>query len=160
MFKLLVSQEDPILTTQEVLRSRVHIKMLSGDYLCYSYLGSDRNLATHCRLCQSAFPHHPAPTEDMTHLLTRCMCTADTRTRILPDLLNVISMYYPTNDILVHPNHTHLTQLILDPTSLNLPVTIRFTSDHPALHQVLAVCRNLCFAIHKDRTRKLKSLGH
>ena len=99
-----------ILTTQEVLRSRIHIKMLSREYLCYSYLGSDRNQATHCRLCQSAFPCHPAPTMDMTHLQTICLCTADTRTRMIPDLLNVISMYFPTNEILVHPNNTHQTQ--------------------------------------------------
>ena len=134
--------------------------MLSGDYLCYSYLGSDRNQSAHCRLCQSVFPQHPAPTDDMIHLLTRCRCTSDTRTRTMPDLLNVISLYFPTNDILAHPNHTHMTQLILDPTSLNLPQTIRFSSDHPAVQQVRAVCRNICFAIHKDRTRQLKCLGH
>jgi hypothetical protein len=149
-----------ILTTQEVLRSRIHIKMLAGDYLCYSYLGRDRNQESYCRLCLSASPQHPAPIEDMVHLLTRCKGTTGTRTRIVTDLLNLISLYFPNNDILVHPNHTHLTQLILDPTSLNLPMTVRISPDHPALHQVLAVCRNLCFAIHKDRTRQLKSLGH
>ena len=32
-----------VLTTREVPHLRIHIKMLSGDYPCYSYLGSDRN---------------------------------------------------------------------------------------------------------------------
>ena len=149
-----------ILTTQDVIRSRVHIKMLSGDYPCFSHIGSDRNKDAHCQLCLSMSPHRPAPTEDMTHLLTRCRGTADTRTRILPDLLNTINLYFPTNSILEHPNLTNLTQLILDPTSLNLPMSIRINPDHPALAQVLAVCHNLCFAIHKDRTRQLKNLGH
>ena len=149
-----------VLTTQEAVRSRIHVKMLSGDYPCNAYLGSDRNQDSQCRLCQSVSPHHPAPTEDMVHLLTRCRATTETRTRILPELLNTISMHCPNNDILVHPNNTHLTQLILDPTSLNLPMTIRISPGHPALPQVLTVCRNLCFAIHKDRTRQLKLLGH
>ena len=39
-----------VLTTQEVMRSRVNVKMLAGDYPCYSYLGSDRNLDAFCRL--------------------------------------------------------------------------------------------------------------
>lgn len=149
-----------IVTTQEVPHSRIHIKMLAGDYPCYLYLGSDRNKEAYCRLCWSSSPQLPAPTEDMVHLLTRCKGTADTRTGILPDLLNTISLFYPENDILVHPNHTHMTQLILDPTSLNLPMSIRISPDHPALHKVLSVCRNLCFAIHKERTRKLKSLAN
>ena len=149
-----------VLTTQEAERSRIHIKMLCGDYPCYAYLGSDRNQDAQCRLCQLVSPHQPAPTEDMVHLLTRCRATSDTRTRILPELLNIISTYFPNNDILVHPNNTNLTQLILDPSSLNLPMTIRISPSHPALLQVLTVCRNLCFAIHKDRTRQLKYLGH
>ena len=147
-----------VMSTQEVVRSRIHVKMLSGDYPCNSYMGSDRNEDAFCRLCQSLAPHLPAPCEDMVHLLTRCRGTADTRTRITPDLLNLIAHYLPGNDILVHPNQTHLTQLILDPTSLNLPMTIRISPDHPALPEILAVCRNLCYAVHKDRTRKLKQL--
>ena len=147
-----------ILTTQEVMRARVHVKMLAGDYPCYSYIGSDRQQDSYCRLCQNMFPQQPAPVEDMVHLLTLCRATADTRTRFVPDLLNLISQYFPRNEILEYPNHTHLTQLILDPTSLNLPMTIRISPDHPALCQVLAMCRNLCFAIHNDRTRQLKNI--
>ena len=147
-----------VISTQEVVRSRIHVKMLSGDYPCNSYMGSDRNEDAFCRLCQSLAPHLPAPCEDMVHLLTRCRGTADTRTRITPDLLNLIAHYLPGNDILVHPNQTHLTQLILDPTLLNLPMTIRISPDHPALPEILAVCRNLCYAVHKDRTRQLKQL--
>ena len=147
-----------LLTTQEVFRSRVHIKMLAGDYPCSSYLATDRLQDASCQLCQSLFPDYLSPAEDMVHLLARCRATADTRTRILPDLLNIVSKYFPGNTILEQPNQTHLTQLILDPTSLNLPMSIRINPDHPALHPVLAVCRNLCYAIHQDRTRQLSQI--
>ena len=147
-----------VLTTQDVVRARVHIKMLAGDYPCYFNMGSDRKQDSFCPLCRFISPDQPSPTEDMVHLLTRCRGTQDTRTRILPDLLNTIALLFPTNDILQYPNHTQLAQLILDPTSLNLPTTIRIGPDHPALPQVLSNCRNLCYALHKDRTRQLKIL--
>ena len=147
-----------ILSTQEVERSRIHVKMLAGDYCCYSYMGSDRLQDAYCRLCQLLHHEHPAPVEDMVHLLTRCIATRETRTRLLSDLLNEISLHFPNNKILEQPNHLHLTQLILDPTSLNLPISIRISPDHPALTIVLNVCRSLCFAVHKDRTRQLKKL--
>ena len=148
-----------ILTTQDVVKSRIHLKMLSGDYPCYYYLGSDREQDAFCRLCHSLLPFHPPPSdEDMVHLLTRCRGTLETRARIIPELLNTIQQHFPTNGILVHQNHSHLAQLILDPTSLNLPINMRISPDHPALSPALAVCRKLCFAIHKDRTNQLKKL--
>ena len=148
-----------ILTTRDVMCSRIHIKMLSGDYPCFSYLGSDRNQDAYCRLCQHLAPHCCAPDEDMVHVLTRCRATSDTRTRIIPDLLNTIARLFPRNNILDCTNHLHLAQLILDPTSLNLPLSIRISPDHPDLLKVLSVCRVLCFAINKDRTRQLNILG-
>ena len=135
-----------------------HVKMLSGDYPCQAYQGQDRNQDGSCRLCKASYPQHPAPQEDMVHLIARCRCTADTRTRIIPELLNTVATFFPNNEILLSPNHTHLTQLILDPTSLNLPMTIRINPDHLQLHHLLSVCRNLCFALHKDRTRQLNQL--
>ena len=159
MFRSMASQVDPVLsgiiTTQEVTKSRVHLKMLAGDYPCQMYLSSDN---ASCLLCQSLLQGQPTPTEDMVHLLTRCKATADTRSGLIPDLLNTISQYLPTNSILANPNQVHLTQFILDPTSLNLPMNIRLSPDHPALTTVLTSCRNVCFAVHKDRTRKLKQL--
>ena len=144
-----------ILTTQEVARSRVHVRMLAGDYPCLANLsGEDAS----CPLCKKVDPNQPAAVENMVHLLTRCKGTRDTRTRLIPVLLNVISKHFPANSILNQPNHVHLTQLILDPTSLNLPMTIRIPPKHPCLSQVLSVCRILCSAIHKDRTKQLKSL--
>ena len=145
-----------ILTTQEVMHSRVHTKMLAGDYPCSLYICRDPQQDPSCLLCLSAFPERPAQTEDMVHLIARCRATADTRARILPNLLNTLSLHIPSNGLLQHPNQMHLTQFILDPTSLNLPSDIRICPTHPALHLVLSFFRTLCFAIHKDRTRLLK----
>ena len=147
-----------ILTTHDVERSRVHIKMLSGDYPCYAYVGKDRNQPTHCRLCLSVCPLLPPPEEDMVHLLTQCKGTSDVRALHTSNLLNHISNHFPQNEILVYPNNKHLAQLILDPTSLNLPMSIRISPGHPALSQLLAISRNLCHATHKARTLQLKTI--
>ena len=145
-----------IMTTQEVVRSRVHIKMLAGDYPCQLYVGNDRDQDTSCRLCLSAFPECPPISEDMEHLLTRCRVTADIRQRITPDILTVVSQHFPENSLLRHTSQGHLTQFLLDPTSLSLPQSIRISPAHPALPSVLTLCRHYCFAVHKERTRQLK----
>ena len=73
-------------------------------------------------------------------------------------VLYTVANHFPNNDILNHPNNAHLTQLILDPTSLNLPIAVRINPAHPALFLVLTECRNVCYAIHKDRTRQLRKI--
>ena len=147
-----------ILTTRDVQRSRVHIKMLSGDYPCYSHLGYDQNQPTHCRLCLAVHPNKPPPEENMVHLLAMCRGTSDIRSPFISNLLNTVSLYFPENELLVHTNHTHLTQFILDPTSLNLPTTIRVAPGHPAMAHILDISRSLCYATHKARTNLLKKL--
>ena len=147
-----------ILTTQDVTRSRIHVRMLAGDYPCFAYIGSELSDKC-CKLCQVLHPQSLPPVEDMVHLVASCRATADTRTRVLPDLLNLVSQCYPYNQILAEPNQTQLTQFILDPTSLNLPVNIRISSSSKNLHKVIKVCRNICYSIHKDRTKQLKNLN-
>ena len=137
------------------MKSRIHIKMLAGDYPCQAFLYED---STACRLCQFHYPTHPPPTEDMIHLLTRCRATSETRARVIPDMLNALSQYFPSSLILNNPTHTILTQFLLDPTSLNLPLSARVSPNHPALPTILTSCRNICFSIHKDRIRQLGQL--
>ena len=147
-----------ILTTRDVQRSRVHIKMLSGDYPCYSYLAYDQNQSPHCRLCLSVHPHKPPPEENMTHLLAICRVTSDVRSPYTSNLLNTVSQYFPRNELLVFPNHKHSAQFILDPTSLNLPMTIRVPPGHPAVLQLLDISRSLCYATHKARTGLIRAI--
>ena len=149
-----------ILSTQEVMHSRVHIRMLAGDYPCQQYVSNDRNQDPSCPLCLSMFPGRPAQNDSMVHLLTMCRVTAETRARVIPDLLNILVQHFPNNDLLLNHSNAHLTQFILDPTSLNLPSSIRINPGHPGLTQVLTQCRRICFAVHKDRTRQLDIIKH
>ena len=108
-----------IITTQDVVKARIHTKMLAGDYMCYDTLSKDRGSDPQCRLCLADCTPHPAPAETMTHLVAVCRATENTRTRILPDLLNIVAKYFPSNNILKEINHSTLTQFVLDPTSFN-----------------------------------------
>ena len=148
-----------VLTTQDVVRARIHLKMLSGDYLCQANLAKDRGLDPSCLLCKSLL-RLPAPAENILHILTMCKATSETRQRIVPELLNCLSKYFPSNSLLRSINHAQLCQFILDPTSLNLPMDCRIQPNHADLSHVMFICRNLCFALHKTRIRQLTDLGY
>ena len=145
-----------ILTTQDVCKARVHIKMLAGDYPCQAYLDSDK---PYCQLCKSLVSSNINQPEDMVHILTACRATSDTRCSLIPTLFNSVAQYFPFNGILAFPTQTQLTQFILDPSSINLPTMTRINPDQPGFPKVLTTCRNYCFTMHKERTRQLKQLN-
>ena len=97
----LAGRHHPILsgvhTAQDVVKLRPHVKMLAGDYLSFSPLARERGSNPECRLCPSS-PHRPSPAEDMIHILTRCRGTADTSQRMVPELFNTVSKYFPLNN--------------------------------------------------------------
>ena len=138
---------------------RPHLRMLSGDYPSYSNIAHDRGLEGHCRLCQQISPHY-LPSEDTMHILTRCLATADTRQRLIPDLFNTLSQFAPNHIFLtLTPSHDSLTQFILDCTSLNLSNSARIPSSHPGYKNITRQCSEIVHAIHMDRSRQLKVLG-
>ena len=132
--------------------------MLSSDYLCFATLSIERGGDPQFRLCSPGFTGH-APAEDIAHIVSRCRGTSDTRDRILPDLLYTVNKHNPINGIPQKPSHKTLCQFILECSSLNLPNDLRIGSNHPGFIDVVRKCRDLCYAIHKDRIRKLKALG-
>ena len=140
------------------MKLRPHVKMLAGDYLCFSTLARERGSNPECKLCPSS-PHRPSPAVDMIHILTRCRGTADTRQRMVPELFNTVSKYFPLNNLLIQQDHAILTQFILDSSSPNLHNLTRIDRNHPDVHLVVRTCRDFCYAIHTDRVRLLKSLG-
>ena len=158
----LTGRHHPVLsggfTTHDVSRLRPHIKMLSGDYSCYATLGIERDQDPHCRLC-SSLSLSPAPSEDMEHILTRCRGTAEVRDKLIPEVLNTVAKHFPANKILEHHDHHTMTQFILDCSSLNLSSSTRIDPNHPDIFHVIRVCRDMCYAIHAERIRKLKDLG-
>ena len=149
-------------TTRDVTLIRPHLRMLAGDYPCYSYLAHDRGFPPHCRLCTRQAqpqPQHQPEEEDLTHILTRCRATVETRQRLLPDLLNLVASYDPDHGLLSGPTYNTLTQFILDSTSLNLPANCRISPRHPLYSHIARHCSDITYAIHKDRTRQLKTMG-
>ena len=113
-----------IKTTQDAKHARPHIKMLAGDYMCFNTLALERGSDPQCKLCLPG-SDMPAPSEDIIHILTSCRGTADVRSRILPELLNVVDKFFPTCTILDTRDEHTLTQSILDCSSPNLPILTR-----------------------------------
>ena len=115
-------------TTQDALRLRYHLKFLTGDYLTAERQSLDQGTSPRCKLC-------PAEVESVEHVLTKCSATEDIHSRMLPEILNVVHQVQPLSSILVHQTQ-HLTQFILDCTSINLPESYRI----PACDWCYTVC--------------------
>ena len=147
-----------VLTTQDVVLVRPHVKMLAGDYLCYDFLSHDRGHDPHCRLCQ-ALLGDLAPVEDYIHLLTGCRATANSRADKIPVLLNTVAFYDSNNSILTDFSPETLCQFILDCSSLNLPTDFRIPQDHPGFCDIVRQCSVLINTIHRERQRQLKAGG-
>ena len=148
-------------TTRDVEKARTHIKMLSGDYLTYSRLAIDRKSGDpSCRLCRDM---SPIPQDTIVHVLTECRETAETRERIIPEILNELLEINPTHVYLTRPLSLHtpdpvLTQFILDCTSFNLPDQYRLDINSKNLTRIFARTRDYCYAVNSSRLKKLKSI--
>ena len=144
-----------LLTTHDVKIARPHLKMLAGDYMCYYFLWKDRGYDPQCRLC----PSSENLEETITHILVQCRGTHETRSGILPKLLNTISSFFPHNEMLLPNTDAFIAaQFIIDCTSLNLPNGYRIDISHPGAHEIFKVARQYCYAVHSDRIKQLKAL--
>ena len=114
---------DNIYTTQDVKKLRLHLKFLAGDYLTNDRLALDQpGRSPTCSLCVGL--------DSIEHVIYSCRATAPVRSRLLPELLNVVARVHPTCDILskLHPADI-MTQFILDCTSYNLPNPCRIPAN-------------------------------
>ena len=114
-----------IKSTQDVKKLRIHLKFLTGDFLC----GERRALDTpgsdpKCLLCL-------VPVESLEHILVSCRATAEVRHRLYPELLNTVLQVQPNCSILHGCSMSQLTQFLLDCTSINLQDTLRIPSHNP-----------------------------
>ena len=136
-----------IVTTQEVKKSRIHIKMLVGDYYTYDVKSSRSGGSPHCRACSD-----PTSKEDLVHILTQCMSYREIRERIILEYSEVLitSESQLSMDEVLETNE-HLCQFILDPSSFNLRKRINIRD--PALHSLFRISRNYCYAINCERKR-------
>ena len=82
------------------------------------------------------------------------------RERILPQVLSVVSTVTPNNKITAEYDRLDLlVQFLLDCTSLNLDNSVRININQPGVESIFSICSDYCYAVHRERTRKLSLLG-
>ena len=77
-----------ITDSRDAYKLKSHLKFLTGDILSYEKLSRERGGDPGCRLCHS-------PKEDISHILVDCPKTAESRQRLLPELLNLVADIQP-----------------------------------------------------------------
>ena len=142
--------EEHTLTTQEVKKSRTHIKMLAGDYYTYDVKSTRSGGSPHCRSCSD-----PTSREDLTHILTQCVTYREIRERMIPEFDEVLIESESNLTIEeISDTYENLCQFILDPSSINLRKQINVSD--PALQKLFRISKNYCYAINSERLRTLQ----
>ena len=140
-----------IITTDEVKVLRPHIKFLSGDYLTYQrkYQESGKGNPV-CRICG-------LENESITHILTQCPAYKLIRDRILEEFSEICTLTQNNFDFEnVKTDPESLAQFLLDPTSFNLKTRVHVSD--PVVPALFKLCRDFCYAVHRERIRKLNEL--
>ena len=147
-----------VTTTKESQKLRAHIKLLCSDLYTYEIKAAYQGGSPHCRLCQAeGSTADDSPSENIVHILTQCSTYLPIRSRILHQMeIICVSSKSGINFKTILENSEHLSQFILDCTSLNLPVRIN-TSDE-ICQRLFQLSRDLCCGIIKIRTKKIKEL--
>ena len=104
-----------------------------------------------CRICMSGIE------ESVSHVISSCGGMTDDRTRIFTEfrkLCNSTKNQISFDEISKCENN--LTQFILDPTSLNLPVRVHISD--PLVPQFFKLSREFCYTIDKTRIGLLKKM--
>ena len=130
--------------TNQVINMRPHLKMLTGDYLTYEKKSHQSGGSPVCRICQLN------ENDSYMHILLFCESLSEPRERILTEIIT----FCQVNNVCIEPYLTDpekLTQFLLDPASMNLPVRVNIND--PILDHLFKLSRDLCFALHKLRMK-------
>ena len=134
-----------ICNRMDVQKLRFHLKFLT----CDVYFTGQNNLSR-CDLCGADV------TCTSKHLLLDCKSLLDIKSRMYPELLNIVKDVQPSCKLLALPPHnTILTQFLLDCTSINLPEDYRIPSHNPSVCEIFRISRDWCFAVGRERIRAL-----
>ena len=143
-----------IITSHQVQKSRIHLKMLCGNYLTYEMKAKQSGGSAHCRSC---VPDSPTLfySENLQHILTVCSAYTDIRTRIIQEYKELCAHAKTVISLseIIGDNQT-FCQFVLDPASFNL--SQRIHRNDPILGPLFEVSRDYCFAVNNAR---LKILG-
>ena len=141
-----------ITTPEEVRKSRIHLKMFTGDYLTYSIRSAQSGGSPLCRCCSVL----PPCIEDLEHVLTQCNAYEAIRKRLYDEFKDACEATESNIAFSTFQRSTAtLSQFILDPTSFNLTPRINF--EDKGLNYILKVSRDFCYAINNERIRILKA---
>ena len=141
-----------IIQTWEVKNARIHLKMLSGDYLTFSIKANQSGGSPNCRSCSPLEPQK----EEIFHILAVCEKYSDIRKRMLPGFRMFCQQSLSKIDFEeISSDMNTLTQFILDPSSLNLKVRVNVSD--PILPSIFRLSRDYCNAIHTKRMNIIKA---
>ena len=141
-----------IITSHQVQKSRIHLKMLAGNYLTYEVKAKQSGGSAHCRCCVP-----PSPSENLEHILTICSAYSDIRNRMTEEYMILCSVAKTDvfwQDIISDKNT--FCQFILDPASFNLKQRIHLSD--PILGALFELSRDYCFAVNAERQKILGRL--
>ena len=135
-----------IITTHEVKKARIHLKMLLGDYLTFHKKSTRSGGPAYCRCCSNSTSRN----ETLTHILTQCDAYADIRKRMFPEFSQVCrESKSGLNFDKILESTVELSQFILDPSSMNL--TPRININDPVLNKLFKISRDYCYTINSTR---------
>ena len=147
-----------LITTNEVKKSRPHLKMLVGDFYTYQVKSENEGSSPHCRVCIDENVNEGSsqkPPESLCHILTCCEAYSDIRMKYFQEYSNLLQhSMSEVNFIELRSNNEMLCQFILDPTSINLP--IRINQNDPISSLLFKTSRDLCFMISERRIKIIR----
>ena len=141
-----------IITSHQVQKSKIHLKMLAGNYLTYQVKANQSGGSAHCRCCVP-----PSPSENLEHILAICSAYSEIRNRMIQEYMILCSLA-KTNVFwqdIISDNST-FCQFILDPASFNL--IHRIHPSDPILGALYELSRDFCFALNAERQKILGRL--
>ena len=140
-----------IVTTHDVKKARIHLKMLAGDFLTHETKSRRSGGSPHCRSCEGPLHRN----EDLLHILTECSGYLGIRERMLPEFFEVCrTSKSEVNFEEISKNNQTLCQFILDPTSFNLQKRVHMND--PAKLRLFQLSRDYCYTINTERTIKMR----
>ena len=140
-----------IITPEEVRKSRIHIKMLTGDYLTFEVKSTQSGGSPYCLCC----PGSSFETESLQHIVTACEAYTELRERILEEYSILCSTTMnKLNFQIIREDPEVLCQFILDPSSMNLSSRVNISD--PKLDALFKISRDYCYSINSKRLKILK----
>ena len=136
----------------EVNKAIVQARMLSGRYLTdqLSRHWTDNSAGT-CRIpgCSGQLAG------SLEHILLYCPALQTTRTKMVNFCFEIANQSADIQDIvstvLTSPNHTILTQFLLDCSALPAVINLKQTHGLQPLQHLFRMSRNWCYSIHRRR---------